>query len=131
MRQPKADAPALAIANAHASEITSVAWHPAGNVIATGGEDAAVKLWDWRRAGGGGSSGGSSTGRGGARSGGRGGGDVAGPSAQAQQQPPPAALLGSYVGHMGAVAKMEFAPGGNWLASAGADGCLIQWRAGG
>lgn len=47
----RASDPSLRIQGAHKSEVTAVAWHPAGGAIATGGADAAVKLWDWRAAG--------------------------------------------------------------------------------
>lgn len=95
LRTPKADAPALRIADAHASEATAVAWHPGGGAIASGGADAAVRLFDPRAAG-------INSGRG--------------------------AMVGSYVGHMGPVAKVGFSADGNTLASVGGDGCLIQWR---
>lgn len=101
LRAPKSEAPALRIAGAHASEVLAVAWHPGGGMIATGGADAAVKLWDPRRAAGG----------------------VSAPAPAAA-----AAALCSYAGHMGAVAKLAFSPDGNQLGSVGADGCLIQWR---
>ncbi|KAI8474579.1 MAG: flagellar associated protein [Monoraphidium minutum] len=42
--------PALQIADAHKSESTAVAWHPGGGALASGGGDAAVRLWDWRAA---------------------------------------------------------------------------------
>lgn len=100
LRQRNAGAPAARIADAHASEATAVAWHPGGAALASGGADAAVRLFDARRAGGGG------------------GGGAGG------------ALIGSYAGHTGAVARLGFSPDGNQLASAGADGCCALWRFG-
>src|SRR5262249_2340285 len=38
----------VTVFNGHASNALSVAWHPGGLLLASGGEDDAVKLWDVR-----------------------------------------------------------------------------------
>jgi WD40 repeat protein len=43
--------PAMKIPDAHQAEVTAVAWHPGGAVIASGGADAAVRTWDLRGGG--------------------------------------------------------------------------------
>jgi WD40 repeat protein len=49
LRQPRAERPALGLTGIHSGEATSVAWHPSGAGLATGGADGLVKLWDPRR----------------------------------------------------------------------------------
>ena len=48
---------------AHEADVNSVAWHPSdATLLASGGDDAAVRIWRLRAAGGGGAGGGGSFG---------------------------------------------------------------------